>query len=111
MDKDRNLVVLTTISCIIFSFIGPLVIWLTKKDELAVEVKDYITNLLNFELTLLLVGVAVGVLGIIPILGFIIGAIAVPLLMLINVILIIIATLKVTNNELFKFPFTINLIK
>ena len=66
--EDRNILVITTISCLLFGFIGPLISWLIYKDKQNAVAKSYLTNLLNFQLTLVIVGFVLGVLNIIPIL-------------------------------------------
>ncbi len=111
MENSKNTLVLTTVSCIFFGFIVPLIVWLVNKDAMEEAPKKYLTHLLNFQLTLLIVGVLLGVVNIIPILGQLISFIGVPILWICNIILMIVAAIKLSNNEAYKFPLTIELIK
>ena len=111
MEKDKNILVLTTVSCIFLGFVVPLIIWLVNKESMEEPAKKYLTHLLNFQLTLLIAGVILVAVNIIPILGQLISIIGSPILWLTNVILMIIAAIKLSNNEEYKFPFTLELIK
>jgi hypothetical protein len=84
--------------------IGPLVCWLTKKDE---SVWVYINgrDSLNFQLSMLLYMVLA-----IPLCFIIIGIPIVALLGTIKVICIIIASVKASKGESFKYPLVIPFI-
>jgi uncharacterized Tic20 family protein len=81
--------------------IGPLVCWLTKKDE---SVWVYINgrNSLNFQLSMLLYIVLA-----LPLCFIIIGFPIVALLGTIKVICIVIASVKASKGESFKYPLVI----
>lgn len=87
---------------ILTSFIGPLIIWLVKKDE-----KGYATaqsvEALNFQITvcILYVGLTITV----------IGAIIVPLVWIGAMVLSIIAGMKANDGENYRYPFALRLIK
>ncbi|MBK8880965.1 MAG: DUF4870 domain-containing protein [Bacteroidales bacterium] len=84
--------------------IGPLVCWLTKKDE---SVWVYINgrNALNFQLSILLYIVLT-----IPLCFIIIGFPILALLWTLKVICIIIASVKASKGEQFKYPLVIPFI-
>ena len=84
--------------------IGPLVCWLTKKDE---SVWIYINgrNSLNFQLSMLLYIVLA-----LPLFFIIIGFPIVFLLVTIKVICIVIASVKASKGEPFKYPLVIPFI-
>lgn len=109
--NNRNILVLTTLSCMFLGFIVPLVIWLAMKEDFEGGEKTHLTNLLNFELTILIAAILLMVVNIIPFLGQIICLIGGVLLWLFNVINILVATIKLTKNEEYKFPFALELIK
>ena len=89
--------------------LGPLVVWLLKKEEHpAIDAAG--KNAVNFQLTMLLAGIVAGVLCI-TIIGLIVGipmAIAVGLLMF---ILPIVAAVKAANGETYRYPFTYDFLK
>ena len=92
-------------------FIGPLVIWLVKKDTLPF-VDDQGKEALNFNIT---VGIVFLALLILSIVTFGIGLIvAVPLWIIIGIawlVFTIIAAVKANNGERYRYPFTLRLIK
>lgn len=109
--ENRNILLLTTLSCLFLGFIVPLVVWLAIKEQFTDGEKAYLTNLLNFELTLLIWWVIFSAINIVPLLGQIIFMAGSGLLWIMNIIIIIIATLKVAKNEEYKIPFAFELIK
>lgn len=111
MENNRNILVLTTISCVFLGFIVPLILWLGYKETLNEEQKKYLTTLLNFELTLLIIGLILSVIHIIPILGTIISIIGSFAIWLTNIIIVIGATIKLTKEEIPTFPFVLELLK
>ena len=109
--KDRNTLVLVTLSGIILGLLVPLIVWAINKDKMQLEAKTYLTNLLNFELTLLVTGVGVILTNIIPVLGQIIYILGGTLICIINLIVLIIAVVKVSGNSEYKFPLTYQFLK
>lgn len=110
-ENARNIMVLTTLSCLVLSFILPIILWFSAKDKYNETTKKYLLNLLNFELTIFLSIFVINILNVIPILGQIISAIASFFILLTNIIVILSATIKITKNENYKFPLTINLLQ
>lgn len=98
------------------NILGPLVIWLIKKDESPL-VDEQGKESLNFQISLLLYGVAAVVLIVVfsfTIILIPLAAVLIILLMafgLINLIFIIIAALKVSNGESFSYPFAIKFLQ
>lgn len=92
-------------------FIGPLVIWLVKKDTMPF-VDDQGKEALNFNIT---VGIVFLALLILSIVTFGIGLIvAVPLWIIIGIawlVFTIIAAVKANNGERYRYPLTLRLIK
>ncbi len=111
MENNKNTLVLTTLSCLILGFIVPLIVWILNKDNTEYAGKKFLTDLLNFELTLFIAGVVLTLVNVIPLLGQIVFVLGSTIVWLANIVLIIVATIKVTKNEEYKFPFSLELIK
>ncbi len=111
MENNKNTLVLTTISCTILGVLVPLLVWFANKDTMEEETKKYLVHLLNFQLTLLIAFVILFAVNIIPLLGQLICFIGSPILIIANIILMIVAAIKLSNNQVVKFPFVIELIK
>lgn len=91
--------------------IGPLIVWLIKRDTMPF-VADQAKEALNFNITVLLVGVA---LVLLVILTFGLGVlIAWPVGVVVFVgwvVMTIIATVNANNGTFYRYPFTLRLIK
>ncbi len=109
--ENRNILVLTTLSCLFLGFIVPLIIWIAMKDKFEEKEKSFLVNLLNFELTLLIGFVVLIAVNVVPILGQIVYGIGSLVLWLVGLIVAIMATIKLTKDEEFKFPMALELIK
>jgi len=86
------------------SFIGPLVIWLMKKDD-SPFVADHAREVLNFQITLLIYGAICAVL-----VFLFIGILLLPLLGLFAMIVTIIGAVKASSGEMYRYPLTLRLI-
>jgi uncharacterized Tic20 family protein len=87
------------------SIIGPLVIWLIKKNE-SPFVDDQGKESLNFQITVIIAAFICGVLMLILIGIFLLIALGITTL-----IFIIIASMKANNGEAYRYPFAIRFIK
>ena len=111
--EDRTLAMLTHLSGIILGFIVPLVIWLTNKDKSDKGwLNDQAKEALNFNITLLIVGV---ILFLITLVTFGIGVIVTaPLGLLVFIawlVLTIIAAVKANDGIAYRYPFALRLVK
>jgi|SoiMethySBSTD1v2_1073268.scaffolds.fasta_scaffold95846_3 uncharacterized protein len=92
-------------------FIGPLVIWLVKKDTMPF-VNDQAKEALNFAIT---VSIAFLALLILTLMTLGIGALlTVPLMLIIGVaalVFIVIAAIKANEGVAYRYPFSLRLIK
>lgn len=98
---------LTALAAFIIPFgniIGPLVIWMIKKDEYPF-VMDQGKESLNFQISLLLYAVIGGILSLIVI-GFMI-LLAVGIF---GLVMVIIATIKANEGVVFRYPLVIRFI-
>jgi len=99
---------LSALSGLIIPFghiIGPLVVWLLKKEEFP-EVDRQGKAALNFQLSLTIYSIIAGILVI-----FLVGFVLLGAIFLLGLILTIIASVKSSNGERFEYPLSINLIK
>jgi uncharacterized Tic20 family protein len=93
--------------------IGPLVIWLMKKDE-SPFVNDQGKESLNFQITLTLATIVLGILaGITVCIG--IGLLLLPLVglafVVVELVFVILASMAANKGEAYRYPFNIRLIK
>ncbi|NUS61381.1 MAG: DUF4870 domain-containing protein [Lysobacter sp.] len=92
-------------------FLGPLIIWLLKKDTMPF-VADQAKESLNFNITVTAIFLALMILGFITLgIGFVI---ALPLMFIVGIaalVLIIMAAVKANDGVRYRYPFTIRLIK
>jgi uncharacterized Tic20 family protein len=85
--------------------IGPLICWLTRKDESAwINING--RNAINFQLSVLLYMILA-----VPLIFIVIGIPIIMALLAIKVICIIIASVKASKGELFKYPLAIPFIQ
>jgi uncharacterized protein len=103
---ERTLGILSHILAIIpgIGILGPLVIFLIKKDSQFVG--ENARESLNFQITVYLAGIVFGILTTI-----LIGFALLALLVLANFVLVIVATIKASENKIYRYPFTLRLIK
>lgn len=97
------------------NFLGPLIVWQMKKDTLPFAA-DQAKEALNFNITLLIVGVVFGVIGaIFTAITLGLGAIlVVPVALALGVawlVFTIMAAMKVNDGVAYRYPLTIRLIK
>lgn len=87
------------------NFIGPVVVWMAKKDEYPL-VADQGREVLNFQITLMLITFLCGLLT-----AVFIGVVLLWLLPFYWLILTIIAAVKASDGVKYRYPFTLRLIK
>ena len=102
---EKTMGILSHILCLVAGFIAPLVIYLIKKDESAF-VREHAKESLNFQITLIIFYI----ISFILIFVFI-GILMMVALGLVALILIIVATIKASEGKLYRYPFSIRLIK
>ncbi len=101
-DDERTLAILCHALGIFFWIIPPLIIYLWKKDD-SPYVAEHAKEAFNFQLTL----------GIICVILFItlIGIVFLWVPWLMDLVLCIIAALKASENKVYRYPFTLRLLK
>lgn len=85
--------------------IGPLVIWLIKKDEMP-KVNEHGKAALNFQISMTIYALAC-----IPLFLIVIGFFLLMAVGIVNIIFIIVASVNASNGKLYKYPLSINFIK
>jgi uncharacterized Tic20 family protein len=84
--------------------VGPLIVWLAKRTDSA-EIDAHGKESLNFQLSMLIYNLIAGVLCLLLI-GFFILAI----LHILNVVLVIVASIQASEGKLYRYPLVIRLI-
>ncbi len=104
--KDaRTFAMLAHLLGALIGFLGPLIVWLIKKDE-SPFVDDQGKEALNYQITLAIgyvVAMALSCAGI--------GLVLFPILMLLQIIFGIIGAVKANNGEWYRYPWALRLIK
>lgn len=85
-------------------FGGPLIIWLVKRGD-SPEIDAHGKESLNFQISMLIYNVVAGILCLILI-GFVLLAI----LHVLNVIFVIIAAMRTSEGQRYRYPLTLRLI-
>ncbi len=87
------------------SVVGPLLVWLIKgKEDPQIEV--HAKAALNFQISMLIYGVAAGALMFVGI-----GFVLLPAVAIFDLVCVILAAVKASEGQLFKYPLSLNLIK
>jgi hypothetical protein len=104
---ERTLGILSHILAIVpgIGIFGPLIIWLIKKDE-SQFVSENAKESLNFQLTMIIAVIISCILIVV-----LIGIFLIWILGILNLILVIIATIKASENKIYRYPFNFRLIK
>ncbi len=87
------------------SVLGPLIIWLIKKDEMPF-VNDQGKESLNFQLTMLIAVIVSAILMLV-----FVGFLLLGVLIIYQIIVVIIASIKANEGVLYRYPYTIRFIK
>jgi uncharacterized protein len=85
--------------------LGPLIVWLAKRND-SPEIDEHGKESLNFQISMLIYNVIAGVLCLVLI-GFVILAI----LHILNLVLVIIGSIKASEGKFYRYPLAIRLIK
>ena len=102
---DMSMGMLLYILALVTGFIGPLVLWLVKKDS-SKFIDDQGKEVLNWCITMAIAWVACIILAVV-----LIGAFLMPVVMLCHLIFTILGAVKASRGELYRFPFALRLLK
>ena len=102
---DRQMAMLAHLLGIVLGFIGPLIIWLIKKDQ-SPFVNDQGKEALNFQITVLIAHLVAGLSWMICI-----GVILTPAVIIASIVFCIIAGMAANRGEPYRYPLNIRLIQ
>jgi len=102
---ERTMAILSHILCLVAGFVAPLIIYLIKKDESA-YVREHAKESLNFQITIFILYIGCWILPFI-----LIGFLLMLVLGLGALALIIIATIRASENKMYRYPINFRLIK
>lgn len=97
------------------SVVGPLVVWLIRREDPLVE--PHARAALNFQLSLLIyfvVGGVIAFIAFVTIIGILLSVlifVALGLLILLEIVFAILGTLAASRGELYRYPMSLELIK
>jgi uncharacterized protein len=103
--NDTTLGLLAHLLALFSGFIGPLIMFIVTKEQ-GGKAYENSKHALNFQLSMLIYYVVSGIL-----IFVLIGLILLPILALFNFVLVIIATVKAANGEVYTYPLEIGFIK
>jgi len=87
------------------SIIGPLIVWLIKRDEMPI-VDVHGKKALNFQITMAIACVVCFVLMFVAV-----GLILLPIVAIFGFVMVVMASIKANEGKEFNYPFSLNLIK
>ncbi len=99
---EKTMAILSHVLTFVAGFVAPLIIYLIKKDESAF-IREHARESLNFQITVFII-----------IIACVITVIGILLLWLVGIaalIFVIMATIKASEGKLYRYPFSIRLIK
>ena len=102
---EKTLAILSHILTIVSSFIAPLIIYLVKKDD-SPYVAEHAKESLNFQITMFILYIISAILIIV-----LIGILLIWLLSIANLVLVIVATIKASENKMYRYPVNFRLLK
>ena len=106
INKDaRNFAMLAHLLAIFTSFLGPLIIWLVKKDEHPF-VDEQGKEALNFQITVAIAYIVAGLLTFVCI-----GFLLLPAVAIVDLIFCIMACVAANKGEHYRYPLSIRFIK
>jgi uncharacterized Tic20 family protein len=101
----RNMAMLCHLLGFFTKFIGPLIIWLIKKDD-DPFIDQQGKEALNFQITVVIALFVAGILSFVCI-----GALLFPVILLLDLIFVIMACVASGKGEAYRYPVSIRLIK
>lgn len=100
-----HLSALTAVFTGIGAIVGPLVVWLLKKDEMPF-VDEQGKEALNFQITMMIASLIAFVLMIV-----LIGFLLLALIAIFDLVMVIVASIRAADGESFRYPLTLRLIR
>jgi uncharacterized protein len=85
--------------------LGPLIVWLAKRGDSA-EIDAHGKESLNFQISMLIYNVVAGILCLV-----LIGFVILGILHILNLVLVIVASIQASEGKFYRYPLAIRLIK
>lgn len=101
---EKTMAILSHILALLTGFIAPLIIYLVKKDS--PYVMAHARESLNFQITM-----AIAIFASWLLVFILVGLILLPVVYIADLVFIIIATIRASENKLYKYPLSIRFIK
>ena len=92
------------------NILGPLIVWLMKRSE-SIGVDVHGKESLNFQISWTLWGIGVSIILIVSIVGLLLLAFLLMAFLVLSIVLTIMASVKASNGEVYRYPLTIRFIK
>ncbi len=104
---ERTLAILSHILCIVpgIGILAPLVIWWIKKNDSSFGEANARESL-NFQLTVIVAYIISGLLA-----AIVIGLLLFFVALILNLVFVIIATIKASENKIYRYPISLRLIR
>jgi uncharacterized Tic20 family protein len=102
---ERTMGMLCHLLAIFTGFIGPLILYVIKKDE-SQYIADHGKEALNFQLTVLIAFIVSGLLVFV-----FVGCVTTPLIVIANLVLCIMGAMKANSGEMYRYPIAIRMVK
>lgn len=103
---EKSMSLLAHVTGLLFSFVGPLVMYLMFKENHNQNLKQNIINSLNWQISLMIYFLASGLLTLL-----LVGFILIFALTILNIVFCILASLEANKGNVYKYPLTIEFIK
>jgi len=103
--SDKTLAILVHIGAIFFSWLAPLIVYLVKKGTGDEFTTANAREALNFQITMVIAYVACFILTFV-----LIGILLFWIVILANLVLCILAAVKASNGEVYRYPLTLRLV-
>ena len=103
-DGDTTLAALAHVSALIASFLGPI-LFLVLADDDDELVRENAKNAINFQIVLFIAALIAAVLAL-----ALIGFLLLPLIGVIDIVFVLVATVKANNGELYSYPLTPDIV-
>jgi uncharacterized protein len=106
--ESRNWATIAHLSALVMfvgvpSLVGPLIVWLAKKEDPYVEM--HAKEALNFNITFLIYAIVAGISVIL-----LIGLLALPFVFIAWFVLVIVAGIRSSEGEMYRYPLTIRFL-
>lgn len=99
---EKTLAMLSHVLTLVAPILAPLIIYLIKKDE-SVFIASHAKESLNFQITMAIIFIALIVT--------VIGILLLWVIAIFALVLVIVATIRASEGKLYRYPFTLRLIK